>query len=350
MVSESDLMCYPLKQFNAFVQDSGLADSQYVEYTRFLREMWHKPNFLKDRLPDFTCELGCGRLKEFRQLLQNACLTPNGVRFLEEERERFMNRRQQHNSRQRRKERVRDGTESPVLSDSLALLSATPLRPGQSSGSAAVAAVIAAHGNGGMMSGGRGVGGMSAGAMGSAVGGNGDARMSIASSYGPPSQYTGSYPAYVMPQLSSSDMMRAGTVSGSAPLQPMRLSPATHFPYTQAWQQQGAVPMVMNPTQQQYMLSSLIANGGSGGGRAGSRGIAGGASGMMNGETAELDAARNLTSLNALSTHHLGGAMGGASWNKQQQQQQQQQQLSFQTHDPRMGSIGYAHEEGDEGD
>lgn len=101
-------MKFPLKQFNAFVQDSGLADSQYVEYTRYLREMWHAQSGTKERLPESTCELGCGRLKEFRQLLQNACLTPNGVKFLEEERERFMNRRQQHNSRQRKKERLRD--------------------------------------------------------------------------------------------------------------------------------------------------------------------------------------------------------------------------------------------------
>lgn len=101
-------MKFPLKQFNAFVQDSGLADSQFVEYTRYLREMWHAQSGSKERLPESTCELGCGRLKEFRQFLQNACLTPNGVKFLEEERERFMNRRQQHNSRLRKKERLRD--------------------------------------------------------------------------------------------------------------------------------------------------------------------------------------------------------------------------------------------------
>eukprot|EP00047_Mylnosiga_fluctuans_P017511 m.61958 g.61958 ORF g.61958 m.61958 type:complete len:436 (+) comp7114_c0_seq1:187-1494(+) len=114
LVSERDLMCYPLKQFNAFIQDSGLADSQFVEYTRYLRDMWHRPVFSKDRLPDECCELGCGHLKDFRQLLNSACLTPNGIRFLEEERERFMNRRQQHNSRQRRKVKSRDSTGSPI--------------------------------------------------------------------------------------------------------------------------------------------------------------------------------------------------------------------------------------------
>jgi hypothetical protein len=51
----------------------------------------------KERLSENLCELGCGRLKDFRASLQAACLTPNGVRFLEEERERYMNRRQQQN-------------------------------------------------------------------------------------------------------------------------------------------------------------------------------------------------------------------------------------------------------------
>jgi hypothetical protein len=65
-------MSYPLRQLNSFIQDSGLADSQYVEYTRYLRDMWHRPMFGKNRLPEDCCELGCGHLKDFRNLIQSA--------------------------------------------------------------------------------------------------------------------------------------------------------------------------------------------------------------------------------------------------------------------------------------
>lgn len=101
MLTESDLWKLPIKLFEQFLNDSGLIDLKYNGYCRYLREAWH--TYQGPRLPEDVCTYGCGQLAEFRGRINGMHLSAAGVRFLEDERERYMNRIQQQRSRQRRR-------------------------------------------------------------------------------------------------------------------------------------------------------------------------------------------------------------------------------------------------------
>lgn len=104
MLPEKDLVRLPPVLFNMFLQDAGLTDPAYQDFCAYLREVYQQWPGL--RLPEDVCELGCGRLKDFRRILQQHALTPSGQKYLEEERERAMNRLQQAQSRKRRRNRT----------------------------------------------------------------------------------------------------------------------------------------------------------------------------------------------------------------------------------------------------
>eukprot|EP00048_Salpingoeca_helianthica_P022531 m.18784 g.18784 ORF g.18784 m.18784 type:complete len:704 (+) comp7442_c0_seq2:206-2317(+) len=245
IVAETDLMCFPLRQLNAFIQDSGLADSMYVEYTRFLRDMWHLPFFANTRLSDNCCELGCGHLKEFRQQISAAQLTQNGQRFLEEERERFMNRRQQQNSRTRRRElkEAHDNAttaDGPIGGSNGNFLDDGPMTSGMGS---LMSRGAGGHGSGaGVGVGGAGgpAGGVSAGGAGAGAGGVDGGRQSIFS--GP---YGNSFPQYMLPTLGGQPPMGA---PGAGPGQPR---PSMSYPFWPPGTQSGLMNGAMLPGMSQ---------------------------------------------------------------------------------------------------
>lgn len=104
LVTEHDLMRFPEVQFTSFLKCSELVKSEYLEYVRFLNETRQDPEYAANRLPDDLIG-GVMGLPEFRKKLKEAKVTPRGRKFLEEERERAMNRLQQMRSRNKKRRR-----------------------------------------------------------------------------------------------------------------------------------------------------------------------------------------------------------------------------------------------------
>eukprot|EP00045_Choanoeca_perplexa_P012393 m.135289 g.135289 ORF g.135289 m.135289 type:complete len:896 (+) comp15987_c0_seq1:174-2861(+) len=102
-IADEDLYKYPREVLNCYFSDSGVdvepESKPYVD--RIVRE-WSKPEHVATRLPAGICDMGAGKIKEFKDATEGANLGPNGFRYLRDERERRMNRLQKQNSRRRR--------------------------------------------------------------------------------------------------------------------------------------------------------------------------------------------------------------------------------------------------------
>eukprot|EP00043_Microstomoeca_roanoka_P005130 m.53771 g.53771 ORF g.53771 m.53771 type:complete len:748 (+) comp12821_c0_seq2:341-2584(+) len=99
-IDADDLVKYPKSILQRFLVDAGHdTDPMKKSYVKDVWEKWE--NYKGPRLPDDICDLGAGRMKDFKDNVEAAHLTRTGQRYLKEERERRMNRVQKRNSRKR---------------------------------------------------------------------------------------------------------------------------------------------------------------------------------------------------------------------------------------------------------
>jgi len=67
LLSEADIVRFPLRVLDQYLQDAGLTNSAYSEYYRYLRLLWRAYDG-RERLAADVCDMGCGQLKLFRQV------------------------------------------------------------------------------------------------------------------------------------------------------------------------------------------------------------------------------------------------------------------------------------------
>ena len=101
----ADLVVFPLRELNAYVADVGITGPKTRDVAQRILFEWSKLENAARRLPPAICELGCGQLAEFRALMEQAGMSAAGMAYLEDERERAMNRVQQRQSRERKRMR-----------------------------------------------------------------------------------------------------------------------------------------------------------------------------------------------------------------------------------------------------
>ncbi|EDQ86124.1 uncharacterized protein MONBRDRAFT_28622 [Monosiga brevicollis MX1] len=102
-IDREDLLRYPEEVLKQYFVDSGIeAEANSEAIMNEIWQQWRQPGREQQRLPEFICDLGAGKMKEFKDMLDDSRLSANGQRYLRDERERRMNRLQKQNSRKRK--------------------------------------------------------------------------------------------------------------------------------------------------------------------------------------------------------------------------------------------------------